>query len=156
VVERKDTMVYNSTTRSELFQNFLKSRQPGFTFGMRNKTVFQVLASPNYQLNAEENKIMQELFDELNTQKMTPGVFFRKKYFKVVEFCAGSKSCAEALCNYFDKLNKFPYSTGWDRRTVSIEDESSYLSLTKIQRQQKSSQRFCFSQKIQRSKILIF
>lgn len=120
MVERKDTMVYNSTTRSELFQNFLKSRQPGFTFGTRNKTVFQVLTSPNYQLNSEENKIMQELFDELNTLKMTPGVFFRKKYFKVVEFCAGSKSCAEALCNYFDKLNKFPYSTGWDRRTVRM------------------------------------
>lgn len=113
-------MNFSSTTRAALYEKFSKSHQPGFTFGARNKTVFQVFSSPNYTLNNEENKVMQELFNELLEQRLTPGAFFRKKYFKVVEFCAGDKSLAEALCTYFDKLNKFPYSKGWDRRTVRM------------------------------------
>ena len=112
-------MEYNQTTRNKLYEDFLRKKQPGgITFGSKNKQVALLMTNVDAPSTDEELELHNTLHQELYESKLTPGVFYGKKYSKVVEFCAGDKAKAKALLTYFDKLNKFSYSTGWGRRLV--------------------------------------
>ena len=115
-------MTFNQQTRKELYQKFLDSHQPGKMFnllhGADSKEAFGVFTTMQYNFTEEQKKLFDKMNKAICAYKGTPGKFFRTNYGKVVEFCVGSKNEAEILYKYFDKLNRFSYSTNWDRRTV--------------------------------------
>lgn len=112
-------MEYNSTSRNLLYDKFIESHQPGgLTFGSKNKQVALAIMCHDRNATQADADILKNLHQELYESKLTPGAFYSKKYPKVVEFFAGGRRQAQALYAYFDKLNQFSYSTGWNRRTV--------------------------------------
>ncbi|MBQ8589413.1 MAG: hypothetical protein IJ486_03055, partial [Firmicutes bacterium] len=115
-------MTYDPTTRNELWRKFRDSHQPGpmfnLLYGNDSKAVFRMIISQNYEWTQEDHDTFNKMATAMNSSKYSPGKFFKTNYGKVVEFCAGNKKEAEILYPYFDKLNQFQYSTGWQRRTV--------------------------------------
>ena len=115
-------MSYNQTTRNELRTKFVESHQPGAMFnllyGVDGKAAFRMITTNNYRWSQSDHDLFHKISREINGSRMSPGKFFKTNYGKVVELCAGSKKEADLLYSYFDKLNQFSYSTGWQRRTV--------------------------------------
>lgn len=115
-------MSYNQTTRNELRTKFVESHQPGAMFnllyGVDGKAAFRMITTNNYRWSQSDHDLFHKISREINGSRMSPGKFFKTNYGKVVELCAGSKKEADLLYSYFDKMNQFSYSTGWQRRTV--------------------------------------
>ncbi len=115
-------MNYNQTTRQQLYNNFINTHQPkpiwGLLYGADTKDVFSLFTTPTYNYTEKQKKLYDNIAKSMNGSRLSPGKYFKTHYGKIVEFCAGSKTEAALLYQHFDKLNRFQYSAGWDRRTV--------------------------------------
>lgn len=87
-------------------------------YGNDSKATIKIFTTNNYEWTQDDHNTFNKIANAMNASKHSPGKFFKTNYGKVVEFCAGSKKEADILYAYFDKLNQFSYSTGWQRRTV--------------------------------------
>ena len=115
-------MDYNQSSRNELYKEFIASHQPEEKFCLRygeeSISLYRAFTVMDHLLSKQEKNILEKMSENFEKSGETPGNFFKKRYADLVELCAGGKEDAEHMYPYFDKLNQFPYTTGWERRMV--------------------------------------
>lgn len=117
-------MDFNETTRNELYNNFKKSHKLGLrdslSLGAEAKDIIAVFTESRSDYTDKQVEIYERIEKEF-VGPFDPAEFLKGRYNRVVEFCAGSKGEAAILYKFFDKMNQFPYTTGWYRRVVRSE-----------------------------------
>ena len=111
----------DNNSEQTLIENFAKSRRPGKVFkklyGDNSDAVYKLFTERRLdELNEVEKKVDEEFYKSM--EEVDPGAFLKKNHAPLVEFCAGSPAEAEVLYAYFSKLNQFPFTDGYSRRTM--------------------------------------
>ncbi len=109
--------------REDIIKEFEQTHQPDNSIiqDVDRLDVFQLFTTRMHQYTEKQRKVREKMCMELDGYPYTPAKFLKEKYHEIAVFCAGSEEEAEVLYRFFDKMNQFSYSKGWERRTVRTE-----------------------------------
>ena len=111
-------MEFFNADAKQVYNEFIDSTKPDETKDGRFVGLFNLFTKNFRNLTEEEQKLLVDMEKKFSSSGDAPGKFFRERYGDVIEYCLGGEDEAEILYKYFDKLNKFPYTTGEWRRVV--------------------------------------
>ena len=107
-------MESKAETRKRLYNEFLKKLDKAPSL---SDDVIALFTKDFYSLTDAQKALYDRMKNDAASYD-TPADFFRENYDEYVRFlCRDEKEC-EIIYTYMNKLNRFQYYCGWDRRTI--------------------------------------